>query len=107
MKSKLSILQVSKREIAASSFVGFASLLFCLYIFPAKFLLPWSYLWIFGDGGNIRDDAGHAIASLFFSTESWKWPLGAMSSLGGDVSGSIMYFATSPIFPVPFKILDS
>lgn len=107
MNSKLSILQVSKREIAASSFVGFASLLFCLYIFPAKFLLPWSYLWIFGDGGNIRDDAGHAIASLFFSTESWKWPLGAMSSLGGDVSGSIMYFATSPIFAVPFKILDS
>ena len=107
VKSKLSIQQASRREIAASSFVGFASFLFCFYIFPAKFLLPWNYMWIFGDRANIRDDAGHAIASLFFSTESWKWPLGAMSSLGGEVSGSIMYFATSPIFAVPFKILDS
>jgi hypothetical protein len=80
---------------------------FFIDIFGIEFLNFNNVNWIYASGGNIRDDAGHAIASLFYSNEPWGWPLGAMSSLGGDVAGSIMYFATSPIYAIPFKALHS
>jgi len=87
--------------------VAFSSLIYCFIVFPHKLLFPGSYQWVFGTGPNIRDDAGHAIASMFYSSEPWHWPLGAMNSLGGEVAGSILYFATSPLFAIAFKLFHN
>ena len=100
-------LTVFKKDFLNVIYISFFSFLFCVKLFPTNLLLPSRYQWIFGTGPSIRDDAGHAIASLFYSEESWKWPLGAMTSLGGKVAGSIMYFATSPLFAILFKLIHS
>lgn len=107
-----SILTKNVKFSSISFYLGVLALLvtntiFFNHIFGYRFLDINNVNWIYANGGNIRDNAGHAIASLFYSKEPWGWPLGAMSSLGGDVAGSIMYFATSPIYAIPFKALYS
>lgn len=99
-------------EISAS--VGFGILLlFLAIVFSVAFLSfqfidPRNYLWIFGNHLPIRDDAGHAIASLFYAHQEHVTlnDIAKLTSFGGEPGGSLIYFAVSPLFAIPLKIVS-
>ncbi len=98
-----------KNEFMGLLLVLCVAVAFIFTFLPLKFLNPSSYRWIFGSELNMRDDAGHAIASLFYTNiEPWYFPMiGNLSAFGGEPAGSLIYFAVSPLFAIPFKILSS
>jgi hypothetical protein len=92
-------------KYAPHIFVLFASTSYSLYVLSWKFINPFSYRWIYGSQLANRDDSGHAIGALFYLQEPFSWPLGKFTSFGGSVGPSVVYWAISPIFAIPAKVL--
>jgi hypothetical protein len=111
---KINSMETSKfskfqNDFTALLLVLCVAMVFIFTFLPLNFLNPSSYRWIFGSELNMRDDAGHAIASLFYTNiEPWNFPIiGNLSVFGGEPGGSLIYFAVSPLFAIPFKIMGS
>jgi hypothetical protein len=96
---------IKYRKYFPEIFVSAASFAYSIYMLSWNFINPFSSNWLYGKQAATRDDAGHAIGSLFYMNEHWAWPIGKFTSFGGQVSPSVVYWAISPIFAVPAKVL--
>jgi hypothetical protein len=97
----------NKSEVIWGSATLIVSLIFSIKFLTFAFIDPRNYYWIFGDRLSIRDNAGHAIASLFYAHQEKisALDIGRLTTFGGDVAGSLIYFAVSPIFAIPMKLI--
>ena len=96
----------NKRRFLPEILVAAISAFYSVYILSWNFINPLSTKWLYGNQDHIRDDAGHAIGSLFYMNEAWKWPIGKFTSYGGEVAPSIVYWAISPMYAIPAKVIS-
>ena len=79
--------------------------LYVLYTTPLKLLNPYDTSWVFAKVPASRDLAGHAIGSMFFYTDIWRHPIGAIGNFGGGIGSSTLYWNSNPIVSLFQKIL--
>jgi hypothetical protein len=81
------------------------SVLFALYLMPMKLLNPYNTSWVFGLMPNFRDLDGHAIGSMFYSSDQWRHPIGIIGNYGAPIGSTTLFWNSNPIFSLIQKIL--
>ncbi|HTA75907.1 MAG TPA: DUF6311 domain-containing protein, partial [bacterium] len=86
-----------------SPFSGFfMGMVFFTSVFGFKILNPTYADWLF-----TGDSAQHYLGWEFFRNESWKNPLGLISSYGIPDGSSVVYTDSIPLLAIFFKIFKS
>lgn len=61
---------------------------------------PRDAVWLLREGDSFQ----HYIGWHFFRQESWGWPLGVVQSLATELSTSIVYTDSIPLYAIPLKL---
>lgn len=61
--------------------------------------------WLFANNPITFDIATSGLGWLYFSNDSWRWPIGSNPHYGGEVANSLLFSDSMPSFSVPLKLL--
>ncbi len=61
--------------------------------------------WLFANNPITFDIATSGMGWLYFSNDSWRWPIGSNPHYGGHVADSLLFSDSMPSFSVPLKLL--
>lgn len=64
---------------------------------------PRSTHWLLREGDSFQ----HFIGWHFYRQEGWGWPLGAVNTLATDLTTSIVYTDSIPLYAIPLKLISS
>ncbi|SJN12206.1 hypothetical protein CZ787_07535 [Halomonas citrativorans] len=64
---------------------------------------PLNTYWLLREGDSFQ----HFIGWHFYRQEAWQWPLGAISTLATDLTTSIVYTDSIPLYAIPLKLVNS
>ncbi len=59
--------------------------------------------WLLAEGDSLQHFSGWDM----FRRDSWRWPLGALPTLGSQVGASIVYTDSMPLIALPLKLLHA
>lgn len=57
--------------------------------------------WLLAEGDSLQHFSGWDM----FRRDAWRWPLGALPTLGSEVGASIVYSDSIPLLAIPLKLL--
>lgn len=64
---------------------------------------PRNVLWLLSEGDSLQHFSGWDM----FRRDVWRWPLGALPTLGSEVGASIVYTDSIPLVAVPLKLFHT
>lgn len=102
-----------RREVASQLWRGsFDPALMLLATLPGIALALWLYgpalnpghvEWLLAEGDSLQHFSGWDM----FRRDQWRWPLGALPTLGSQVGSSIVYTDSLPLVAIPLKLLHA
>ena len=87
------------RGIIAIASAAVLSALLGVYLYSGT-VNPLNVAWLLREGDSFQ----HYIGWHFFRQEPWGWPLGAVSTLATELSTSIVYTDSIPLYAIPLKL---
>lgn len=91
--------QLDKSGTIAMAVAGGLSALLAIYLYRGM-LDPRDAFWLLREGDSFQ----HYIGWHFFRQEPWGWPLGAVNTLATELSTSIVYTDSVPLYAIPLKL---
>ena len=98
--------------IAQAAFPLIDRWLMLLAAFPGVVLAVWIYgpalnpshvEWLLAEGDSLQHFSGWDM----FRRDEWRWPLGALPTLGSQVGASIVYTDSMPLIAIPLKLFHA